>query len=150
MKYVALDKVLIFFFSPIKCTLPAPVSAFLCPHLHRLLLQHELSGSYTSKRSSNISLYSNYHSSSFFTSSSALLFSFIHLSLAHTFTNPIRDSLIPKPRSCDILELLNTLFSFPSLKCRLNPGFFRSSLLKYGSNYSYYILKPLRRPLFPP
>ena len=100
--------------------------------------------------SSSISLHYNYHSFSFFTSSSTLLLSFIHLSLAHTFTNPIRDSLAHKPRSCDILELLNTLFSFPSLKCSLNSGFFLSSLLKYGSNYSYYVLKPLRRPFFPP
>ena len=75
------------------------------------------------------------------------LFIFLWLILLPT---PIRDSLPHKPRSCDILELLNTLFSFPSLKCSLNSGFFLSSLLKYGSNYSYYVLKPLRRPFFPP
>jgi len=144
MKYVTLENAPIFFFPPIRCALPDRVS-------HSLRHSHSIEWVQVKPRTpSHIFLYYNYHSSSSFTSSSALLLSFIHLSLAHTFTNPIRDSLVPKPRSCDILELLNTLFSFPSLKCRLNSGFFLSSLLKYGSNYSYYVLKPLRRPFFPP
>jgi len=146
--YIILDNAPTFLFPPIRRTLPDSVSGSF--RFINTNFFHSIDWLEVKPRTSPISLHYNYHSSSFFTSSSALLLSFIHLSSAHTFTNPIRDSLPHKPRSCDILELLNTLFSFPSLKCSLNSGFFLSSLLKYGSNYSYYVLKPLRRPFFPP
>lgn len=80
------------------------------------------------RTSSNISLHYNYHSSSFFTSSSALLLSFIHLSSAHTFTNPIRDSLPHKPQQLRHLGTAKYPFLIPftemQSELRLLPIFF--------------------------